>query len=211
MDLDVRSEVQKFKEKMIGWRRDFHQHPEIGLEEVRTARVVAGELERLGLQVKTGIGRTGVVGLMEGCSPGKTLLLRADMDALPIQEQNDVPYRSVIPNMMHACGHDGHMAILLGVADILSRYRRDWPGRIKFVFQPGEEGYAGARLMIEDGAAKDPAVDAVLSLHLFTTMPLGVIGVRPGLNMASMDNFKIRIKGRAAPRRPCRTSVGMRC
>lgn len=143
--------VVELKDQLIQFRRDFHQHPELRLEETRTARVVADHLEQMGLAVQRGVGKTRVVGLLEGNRQGKTLMLRADMDALSIQEENDVPNRSQNPGVMHACRHDGHMAVLLGVAEVLSAYRDQIPGRVKFVFQPGEVGFAGARLMIEDG------------------------------------------------------------
>lgn len=181
---------------MIDLRRDFHQHPELGMEEKRTAEVVANRLERLHLKVSTGIGKTGVVGLLAGKGPGKTVLIRADMDALPIQEENDLPYRSRNKNVMHACGHDGHMAILLTVAKVLSTYRKDFSGFVKFVFQPGEEGFGGARLMIEDGVLKDSRVDAAFTLHLVTRLPLGFLGLRAGPVMACMDDFTIHIKGK---------------
>ncbi len=190
--------VVGLKDKLIQFRRDFHQHPELGLEETRTAQVVADRLEQMGLKVTRGVGKTGVVGLLEGNQPGKTLMLRADMDALPIQEENDVPYRSQNPGVMHACGHDGHMAVLLGVAEVLSACRDQIPGRVKFVFQPGEEGFAGARLMIEDGVLDHPVVDAALGLHITTILPLGVMGACKGPMMASMDSFTIELKGKGA-------------
>jgi len=192
------NEIGELKGKLIRLRRDFHQHPELGLEETRTARIVADRLEQMGLMVRRGVGRTGVVGLLEGNRPGKTLMLRADMDALPIQEENDVPYRSQNQGVMHACGHDGHTAILLAVAEVLSTYRDKIPGRVKFVFQPGEEGFAGARLMIEDGVLEHPMVDAAFGLHLTTVLPLGVMGACEGTMMASMDSFTIKLKGKGA-------------
>ncbi len=192
------NKVVELKDTLVQFRRDFHQHPELGLEETRTARVVADRLEQLGLKVSRGVGKTGVVALLEGNRPGKTLMLRADMDALPIQEENDVSYRSQNPGVMHACGHDGHMAVLLGVAEVLSAFRDQIPGRVKFVFQPGEEGFAGARLMIEDGVLEHPAVDAAFGLHISTLWPLGVMGTCDGPMMASMDSFTIQLKGKGA-------------
>jgi amidohydrolase len=192
----IRKEILGLREEMIDLRRDFHRYPELGMEEERTAGVVANRLEGLGLKVSTGIGKTGVVGLLEGKGPGNTLLLRADMDALPIQEENNVSYRSEKKNVMHACGHDGHMAILLTVAKVLSAHREDFSGFVKFVFQPGEEGFGGARLMIEDRVLKDPQVNAAFALHLITRMPLGIIGLRSGPVMACMDDFSILIKGK---------------
>ncbi len=194
----MNDEIGELKEKLIHYRRDFHQHPELGLEETRTAGIVADRLEQLGLTVSRNIGQTGVVGLLEGGGPGKTLMLRADMDALPIQEENDVPYRSQNPGVMHACGHDGHTAILLTVAEVLSTHREEFPGRVKFVFQPGEEGFAGAKLMIEDGVLEDPLVDAAFGLHITTAMPVGVMATCDGPIMASMDSFTITLTGKAA-------------
>jgi len=159
---------------------------------------VAERLSGFGLEVTTQVGKTGVVGILEGSGPGKTLLLRADMDALPIQEKNEVPYRSMHDGVMHACGHDGHTACLLSVAKILSTHRPDFPGRIKFVFQPGEEGFAGARQMIEDGVLENPVVDAALGLHLIADYPCGVVKVRAGALNACMDRFTCTIKGKGA-------------
>jgi len=192
----ISKDILELQEEMINLRRDFHQYPELGMEEKRTASVIADRLEKLHLKVSTGIGKTGVVGLLEGRGPGKTVLLRADMDALPIQEENDLPYRSQNRNIMHACGHDGHMAILLTIAKVLSAHREDFSGWIKFVFQPGEEGFAGARLMIEDGVLKDSRVDSAFALHLITSLPVGLLGLRPGPMMACMDDFTIQIKGK---------------
>jgi amidohydrolase len=192
----IREEIIDLRQEMIDLRRDFHQHPELGMEEKRTAGVVANRLKGLGLKVRTEIGKTGVVGLLEGRGQGKTLLLRADMDALPIQEESNIPYCSRNKNLMHACGHDGHMAILLTVAQVLSAHRRDFPGFVKFVFQPGEEGFGGAHLMIEDGVLKDPLVNAALALHLITRLPFGILGLREGPTMACMDDFTVDIKGK---------------
>ena len=192
----LREEIIHLRQEMIDLRRNFHQHPELGMEEKRTAGVVANRLKGLGLEVRTEVGKTGVVGLLEGRGPGKTLLLRADMDALPIQEENNVPYRSRNKNVMHACGHDGHIAMLLTAAQVLSAHRKDFPGFVKFVFQPGEEGFGGARLMIEEGVLKDPPVNAALALHLINRLPLGILGLRGGPAMACMDDFTIHIKGK---------------
>lgn len=192
----ISQEIADLKDEMIRLRRDFHQHPELGFEEKRTASIVAKYLDDLGLEVQTGIGRTGVVGLLSGNGRGKTLLLRADMDALPVQEQNEVQYRSQNDGIMHACGHDGHMAILIAAARILSAHREEFPGQVKFAFQPGEEGFGGAKFMIEDGVLKNPKVDAALALHLITFIPYGMIGIRTGPLMASMDSFSVRITGK---------------
>jgi amidohydrolase len=188
--------VADLKGEMIRLRRDFHQHPELGFEEKWTAGIVAEYLDDLGIEVRTGVGRTGVSALLSGNGPGKTVLLRADMDALPIQEETEAPYKSRRDGVMHACGHDGHMAILLAAARILSHRRETFSGRIKFVFQPGEEGFAGAGFMIKEGVLKDPEVDAAFALHLMNQLPSGVIGVRSGALMASMDAFDIKILGK---------------
>lgn len=187
--------ISKLTEEMIALRRDFHKHPELGFCEKRTAGIIARYLENLGLEVHEGIGTTGVVGLLTGSTPGKTLMLRSDMDALPIQEKNEVDYKSVNDGVMHACGHDGHMAILLGTAKVLSRMRESLRGRIKFVFQPAEESLGGARAMIADGVLDNPRVDAAFGLHLISMLPLGFIGWKYGPIMASMDSFTITIKG----------------
>ena len=197
MSIDIKEKVIALEDELIALRRDFHQHPEIGLQEKRTAGIVAAYLTALGLEVQTEVGQTGVVGLLKGDSEGKTLMLRADMDALPIQEENQTDYRSKNDGVMHACGHDGHTAILLTVAKILSECRGEIKGNIKFVFQPGEEGYDGARLMINDGALESPKVDAVLGLHLIGVLPIGQVGVRTGATMASADGYTIRVFGKA--------------
>ncbi len=193
---ELRQAVLNHKEEMIALRREFHQYPELGMEESRTPKTVARHLGDLGLKVSTGIGKTGVVGLLEGGKPGKTVLLRADMDALPIQEMTDLPFQSKNAGVMHACGHDGHMAILLTLAKLLAARRKGLRGRIKFVFQPGEEGMGGARFMIQDGVLEEPSVDAAFALHLIAQFPVGMIGVRPGALMACMDSFTIRITGK---------------
>jgi amidohydrolase len=192
----IDEKISGIKDEMIRLRRDFHRHPELGLQEERTARVVADYLRNLGLEVFEGIGKTGVVGMLNGRSPGKTVMLRADMDALPIQEINDVEYRSVNDGVMHACGHDGHMAILLGAAAVLSGMRDKLVGRVKFVFQPAEESLGGARYMIADGVLDNPRVDAAFGLHLISLLPMGYIGWKSGPIMASMDPFTITIKGK---------------
>jgi amidohydrolase len=181
---------------MIRLRRDFHRHPELAFKEKWTANTIANYLLDLGLKVQTGVAKTGVVGLLEGKNPGKTVLLRADMDALPLHEDNDVPYRSQNDKIMHACGHDGHMAILLIVAKILAYHRGELTGQIKFVFQPGEEGFAGARLMIEQGVLQNPTVDTAFGLHLNTGIPVGSLALRACNMMACMDSFTITIRGK---------------
>jgi amidohydrolase len=192
----IDQDISKLTKEMIALRRDFHKHPELGFTEKRTAGIIARYLENLGMEVHVGIGTTGVVGLLTGTTPGKTLMLRSDMDALPIHEKNEVDYKSVNTGVMHACGHDGHMAILLGAAKVLSRMRESFRGRIKFVFQPAEESLGGARAMIADGVLDDPKVDAAFGLHLISILPLGYIGWKYGPIMASMDAFTITIKGK---------------
>src|SRR5579885_3473708 len=159
--MDVKEEIARRHASLIELRRDFHQHPELAMEEARTADIIADLLRASGLEVRTGIGKTGVVGVLRGSQPGKTLAIRADIDALPITEENDLPFKSQTPGKMHACGHDGHIAIGLTVADILAQHRDQLHGNVKFLFQPAEERIGGAQPMIEDGALKNPDVDAV--------------------------------------------------
>jgi len=184
-------------EEVIRLRRDFHKHPELGFEEKRSSALIAGYLRELGLEVQTGVARTGVVGLLKGARPGRNVMLRADMDALPIREQRESGYRSVNDGVMHACGHDGHMAILLGTAKLLSGMRDSLSGVVKFVFQPGEENLGGAELMIADGVLENPRVDAAFGLHLISILPYGIIASRTGAFMASIDVFTITVLGRA--------------
>jgi amidohydrolase len=177
-------------------RRDLHMHPEIGFKEIRTANIVARELTQLGLEIKTGVGQTGVVALVEGTTPGPFVLLRFDMDALPIQEETGAEYASINNGVMHACGHDGHVAIGLTVARILHTHREKFSGTVKLVFQPAEEGLGGAISMIEDGILQNPKPDAVLSLHVWNEKPVGWIGIVPGPVMAAADTFEIQIIGK---------------
>jgi amidohydrolase len=180
---------------LISTRRDLHQHPELGFEEIRTARLVADRLRGLGYQVETGVGRTGVVGRHEaGATP--CVLLRADMDALPVEETGDVPYRSVEVGKMHACGHDGHVAMGLEAARRLQGVRLPRGGTIKFAFQPAEETGLGAQAMIAAGVLEAPAVDAAFGIHLWNDLPVGSIGIMAGPVMASVDEFEITIVGR---------------
>jgi amidohydrolase len=183
---DYLAEAQKLD--LVAWRRDLHRHPELGFAEVRTAGIVARHLSELGLQMLTGIGKTGVVGLLKGTSPlfkgtGGTeggppvVMLRFDMDALPIMEENVTDYVSQTPGVMHACGHDGHVAIGLGVATLLARHRNELSGSVKFVFQPAEEGMGGAMEMIKDGALQNPRPNLALGLHIINQLPLGQVGV----------------------------------
>ncbi len=194
--IDYLAEAETLRDELVARRRDLHQHPEIAFEEYRTAGIVAEALSALGLEVQTGVGKTGVVAVLDGATDGPTVLVRADMDALPIQELNEVPYASQTAGKMHACGHDGHTAIGLGVAKILSKYRSQLAGRVKFVFQPAEEIAGGAKAMIADGALENPRPDVSLGLHLWNTMPLGTLGVADGPTMAGSSMFRITITGR---------------
>jgi amidohydrolase len=182
-------------------RRDFHMHPELGYQEVRTGGIVAKELEALGIEVTKGVGKTGVVGLLEGAKPGPTLLIRFDMDALPITEDTGAEYASTNPGVMHACGHDGHTAIGLTVAKMLHAHRGELAGNIKFCFQPSEEGVNGEEIggnlmMIRDGVLDGPKVDKTLSLHLWNDKPLGWINVASGPVMAGAEMFIIKLTGK---------------
>ena len=184
-------------DEMVATRRRLHAQPELSMVEYDTAALVTRELETLGLdELRTGIGKTGVLGTLVGGKPGPVTLLRADMDALPIVELNEVPYASERGGVMHACGHDGHVAILLAAAKTLAARRAEVPGTLVFCFQPGEEGFAGNRLMIEDGALENPHVDRPFALHLYSQLDVGTIGVRDGAFFASADEYELIIKGR---------------
>jgi len=196
MMTDFLREAQDLLPQMVSWRRDFHRHPELGFQEVRTASIVAQHLHDLGLEVTQGIGRTGVVAVLEGNRPGPTVMLRFDMDALPIREANQTDYISQTPGVMHACGHDGHTAIGLGVSTLLARHRAELAGRVKFVFQPAEEGLGGALAMINDGALESPRPDIAFGLHLWNTLPVGRAIVQAGHLMAASDKFILRVRGR---------------
>jgi amidohydrolase len=190
------NEAEKLFEYTRDLRRDFHRHPEIGFKEFRTANIVAKELTNLGLEVKTGVGQTGVVALLEGKAPGPVVLLRFDMDALPVQEETGVEYASLTDGVMHACGHDGHVAIGLTVARILNAHRTDFNGTVKLIFQPAEEGLGGAESMIADGILLDPQPEIALGLHVWNEKPIGWIGITPGPVMAAADTFTVRITGK---------------
>jgi amidohydrolase len=184
-------------DEMVATRRHLHMHPELSMVEHATAALVAEQLTSLGLDaVRTGIGETGVVGILSGGKPGPVTLLRADMDGLPILESNAVAYRSRNDGVMHACGHDGHVAILLAAAKTLSAARAAVPGTLVFCFQPGEEGYAGALKMIKDGVLENPHVDRTFALHLYSGLDVGKIGVRDGPYFASADEFDLTITGK---------------
>ena len=206
----IEAAAHEIESRVIAWRRDFHANPELGNREFRTAGIVAEHLKKLGLdEVRTGVAHTGVVGLLKGALPGPVVALRADMDALPVEEEVDVPFASKVKaqwngesvGVMHACGHDAHTAILMGVAEVLVGLRAQLRGAVKFIFQPaeelppeGEEG--GAKMMIAEGALEKPVPQAVFGLHVTSRLPLGVIGYRPGPTMASADSFSIKVNGR---------------
>ena len=182
-------------------RQDFHIHPELGFHEIRTGGIVARELEALGIEVTKGVGKTGVVGFLEGTKPGPTILLRFDMDALPIAEDTNAEYTSANPGVMHACGHDGHTAIGLTVAKILNQHKNELAGNVKFCFQPSEEGFngeecGGAEMMMRDGVLDSPKVDTTLSLHLWNEKPLGWINVASGPVMAGAEEFRVKLTGK---------------
>jgi amidohydrolase len=198
---DLLTEAQSHFPYTQALRRDFHAHPELGFNEIRTGGIVTKELESLGMEVTKGIGKTGIVGLLEGGKPGATLLLRFDMDALPILEETSAEYASQNSGVMHACGHDGHTAIGLTVAKILNAHKSEIAGNIKFCFQPSEEGangeeIGGAEMMIKDGVLENPKVNMTLSMHLWNEKPLGWVHVAKGPVMAGAEEFKIKIIGR---------------
>jgi amidohydrolase len=193
----LKSEIDELVPGMVAQRRDFHEHPELAYEEVRTSGIVAQRLQALGLEVQTGVAKTGVVGILRGGKAqegAKTLAIRADMDALPIYELNEIDYRSTVDGKMHACGHDGHTTVLLTVADILHKRRAELAGNVKFVFQPAEETIGGAEPMVEAGALQD--VDNIIGLHIFSHYPLGRVGVRSGTTFASADMFTLKVHGK---------------
>lgn len=177
-------------------RRDFHQHPELGFQEIRTARIVNQELQKLGLEISTGVAETGVIALIEGSGSGPVVLARFDMDALPILEDTGAEYASQSPGTMHACGHDGHTAIGLTVARILHERRKDFNGTVKLVFQPAEEGLGGAQRMVLEGVLENPRPDYSLSLHLWNEKPVGWVGVTPGPAMAASETFSVTLTGK---------------
>src|SRR6059036_3420244 len=208
LDAEVDRRAAQVEGKVVAWRRDIHAHPELSNRETRTADLVAQHLRSLGIEVRTGVAHTGVVGVLRGGKPGPVVALRADMDALPVTEEVDVPFASKVRTtyngqdvgVMHACGHDTHTAMLMGVAEILAGMRKDLPGTVKFIFQPAEEGAptgerGGAELMIEEGALDDPKPSAIFGLHVFP-YPAGEIRYRPGGTLASSDRFWIVVRGR---------------
>jgi amidohydrolase len=194
--MDFLNEAEALFEYTRAMRRDFHRHPELGFQEVRTAGMVARELSALGLEVSTGIAETGVVALLEGERPGPVVLLRFDMDALPILEQTQAKYASLNPGVMHACGHDGHTAIGLTVARLLHQHRDELAGTVKLVFQPAEEGLGGAERMLKEGVLENPRPEVCLALHLWNERHFGWVGVSNGPTMAASEIFKIKLTGK---------------
>jgi amidohydrolase len=201
--------AQELTPQVVTWRRDFHQHPELGNREVRTAKVIADELKRLGYDVTTGVAHTGVVAVLRGGKPGPVVALRSDMDALPVTEQVDLPFKSTARTeyngqqvgVMHACGHDNHVAILMGVAEVLAGMKAQLPGTVKFIFQPAEEGppqgeQGGAELMVREGVLDNPRVDAAFALHISSKNEVGSLYYTPRGAMASADDYRIHIRGK---------------
>ncbi|MBA2362944.1 MAG: amidohydrolase [Chloroflexia bacterium] len=188
-------QVDTMAPELIATRREFHRIPEIGFEEEKTSALVAEKLRALGLDPRVGIGKTGVVAMIEGAHPGRTLLMRADIDGLPIDERTGLEYRSTHPDRMHACGHDTHITMMLATARILLEHREHLHGRVKLVFQPAEEGLGGAQAMIDDGVLEDPQVNAAIGCHIWNDMPVGQVGVREGPIMAASDRIRITVEG----------------
>ena len=205
----ITKKANQIEQKVIAWRQDFHQNPELGNREARTAAIVAKHLQSLGFDVKTNVAYTGVVGILKGDKPGPVIALRADIDALPVEEVNDLPYASKVKTMyngketsvMHACGHDGHTAILMGVAEVLASMKKDLRGTVKFIFQPAEEGApkgeeGGAELMIKEGVLENPKVDVIFGLHLNSQLEVNKLSYRPAGTFAGIEDFKITVKGK---------------
>ena len=201
--------VARVEPQVTAWRRDIHEHPELSNRETRTSKLVADQLKALGLEVRTGVAHTGVIGVLRGGKPGPVVALRADMDALPVTEEVDLPFRSTVRStyngqdvgVMHACGHDTHVAMLLGAAEVLAGMKADLPGTVVFLFQPAEEGApageeGGASMMVREGALEQPKVDAVFGLHVFSSLHTGVIGYREQGLMAASDGLEITVHGR---------------
>jgi amidohydrolase len=204
----IKENASKIEQKVIDWRRDIHEHPEMGNREIRTAALVAAHLKSLGMEVQTQVGITGVIGLLKGGKPGPVVALRADMDGLPVIEDTDLPFASKMKVMeegkevgvMHACGHDSHVAILMGVAKVLAGMKKELPGTVKFIFQPAEEGApkgeeGGAELMVKEGALQNPQVDVIFGLHINAQVEAGTITYRPKGMFAGVADFKITVKG----------------
>lgn len=211
MDDRLLNDIVAIEQKVIDWRHHFHQFPELSNREFNTAKKIADHLKSLGLEVQTGIAHTGVVGILKGAQSGKVVALRADIDALPVTERNDLPFKSEVTTtfldtetgVMHACGHDAHIAILMGVAEVLVKNKQLLNGTVKFIFQPAEEGpppgeNGGAKMMVEEGVLKNPDVDAIFGLHISSQLPVGHIAYRPGGIMAAADSFTIEVKGKGS-------------
>lgn len=192
----LRAEIQSLQPHLIKWRRQLHQCPELGFQEYQTAEFISQKLQEWGINHQTGIAKTGIVANIPGHRKGPVLAIRADMDALPIQEENDIPYRSQYNGRMHACGHDGHVAIALGTAYYLSKNPQNFAGTVKIIFQPAEENTGGAKPMIEAGVLKNPDVDAIIGLHIWNNLPLGTVGIRSGPLMAASETFRCIIFGK---------------
>lgn len=203
--------VQEVRNKVINWRRDFHQFPELSNREFNTSKKVAAHLKALGLEVKEGVAKTGVIAILKGGKPGPVIALRADMDALPVTERNSLPYKSTVVTdygnqkvgVMHACGHDAHTAILMGAAEVLTKLKSEISGTVVFIFQPAEEGApegeeGGAALMVKEGVLDNPKVDVIFGLHIESNIPAGDIQYKSGAFMASADLFKIKVKGKSS-------------
>ncbi len=194
--VDFRAEAEALREQLVAWRRDFHMHPELAFQEHRSAGLIADRLHELGYQVQTGIATTGVVALLEGQQPGPVVMLRFDMDALPITEENETEYVSQNPGVMHACGHDGHMAMGLGVATLVAQRRDEMTGTLKLVFQPAEEGANGAEAMVKEGVLENPCPDVFLATHVWNEKPVGTIDVSPGAIMAAAEKWTCTVRGK---------------
>jgi amidohydrolase len=192
----LRFQIRSLQSELVAWRRQLHQYPEMAFTEYLTAKFISEKLQQWGITTQTGVAKTGIVATIDSGKPGRVLAIRADMDALPIQEENQVSYCSKHDGIMHACGHDGHIAIALGTAYYLANHRADFKGIVKIIFQPAEEGPGGAKPMIEAGVLRNPDVDAIIGLHLWNNLPLGTIGVRSGPLMAAVEVFKCTILGK---------------
>jgi amidohydrolase len=209
VDKSLLSDINSIESKVIEWRHYFHENPELSNREFNTGKKIADHLKKLGLNVTTNVAHTGVIGILEGDLPGKVVALRADIDALPVTERNDLPFKSIVKTtflgqetgVMHACGHDTHIAILMGVAEVLSKHKNLIQGTIKFIFQPAEEGVppgevGGAKQMVLEGVLKNPDVNAIFGLHIGSGSPVGTISYKPGGTMAAVERFVITVKGK---------------
>jgi len=209
MDKDLLKDIDAIESQVIEWRHHFHQNPELSNREFKTAEIIAKHLRSLGMDVQTGVGKTGVVGILKGDNPGKVVALRADIDGLPVTERNDLSFKSEVvttflnteTGVMHACGHDTHTSILMGVAEVLSKHKNLINGTVKFIFQPAEEGpppgeEGGAKLMIKEGVLKNPDVDVIFGLHINSATPVGTIKYKSGGTMAAVERFVVNVKGK---------------